>query len=145
MKKFKFTLKSLLDLKLAMERQQKAELAEARARRDRFVRGLMAMEVRFDEQRREYGRVGGPACHSPDLALRDMGFRALFFHMDEQKERIRVAKEEGDRIQKKLIGLMTDRKILEKLREKQRERHREELQREEAAMIDDFLTNQLRS
>ena len=143
MKKFKFTLSTLLDVKIALEKQQKSELAAAMARREGFVRGLLEMENRLNKQRAEYAVAGGPSIRSGELALRGLGFRALFFNMDVQKDKIRVAELEGERIRFTLKGTMNERKILEKLREKQKQRHKEELTREENAAMDEFLSNQL--
>ena len=143
MKKFKFTLHSLLNVKLSLEKQQKTELAAAQARKDGFVRELAVMETRLAEQRAAYGVRGGPPVQPHDLAARDRGFKALFERMDEQREKIRVAEAERVRVQKKLADTMGERKMLEKLKEKQLEQYREEARREEAVVMDDYLSNQL--
>ena len=143
MKKFKFTLHSLLQIKEALEKQRKSELAAARARKDRLSRELTDMEARLEEQRAKTCAPGGPALRPYDLAARDLGYRTLFFRMDEQRKKIRVATEECDRIRLALTEVMAERKALEKLREKQRERYKEELKRETNLVIDDFLSNQL--
>ena len=143
MKKFKFTLHSLLEVKLALEKQKKSELAAAQARLDAFVRDLADMEARLEAQRAEASSPGGPGIKSLDLAARDMGFKALFERMDIQREKIQVAEDERQRIRELLTETMRERKMLEKLREKQREQYREELHKEEAKVMDDYMSNQL--
>jgi len=143
MKRFKFTLQSLLNVKLSLEKQQKSELAAAQARLDGFVRELADMETRLEAQRAEYDLQGGPAVRTFDLAARDIGFKALFERMDSQREKIRVAETERTRVRKQLTETMGERKMLEKLQEKQRERYQEEVRREEAKLMDDFMSHQL--
>ena len=143
MKKFKFTLHSLLNVKLSLEKQQKTELAAAQVRKEGFVRELAAMETRLAEQRAAHGAQGGPPVSPFDLAARGIGFRALFDRMEEQREKIRVAEAERVRIQMKLTDTMGERKMLEKLKNKQLEQYREEARREEAVAMDDYLSNQL--
>ena len=140
MKKFKFTLKSLLNVKQALEKQRKAELRAAAAIRDGFVRGLCEMEKRLDDQRSRLVQQGGQSVGLAEFAVRSRGFQALFLHMDEQKEKIRVAEIEAARILNLLTGVMTERKVLEKLREKQYTLYREEMSREENIIVDEFMS-----
>ena len=142
MKKFKFTLKSLLDLKQAVERQHKSELGAALAAQNRFVQELEVMDQELLRQRLELSRPAD-AVSPGELALRDIGFRALFQHMDEQKEKIRVAKLECERIRHKLTVVMSERKVLERLKEKQLALYKEEVSRQESIAIDEFLSNKL--
>ena len=141
MKKFKFTLQSLLKVKESLEKQQKSDLAVAQARLDAFVRELGAMETRLAEQRAETGKTG--AVTSLQLAARDVGFRALYERIDLQKEKVSVAETERQRVRVRLTETMRERKMLEKLRETQQARYKEEVRREEAKAMDDYLSNQL--
>ncbi len=143
MKKFSFSLQSLLDVKLALEKQQESELALAQERLDRLRDALAALRGRLEEERRIRMERMRRRTDAAELHWQDIGFKALFERIERQQETVSVAEEERNRVQKKLVDTMGERKMLERLRDKQMEQYKEDLRREEAVMIDDFLSNKL--
>lgn len=143
MKKFVFTMQSLLNVKIALEKQQKAELSEANGRLARFRQALLAREEAFGRARAEAEEKVRRGMSAREVKWRGAGFRALFTAIEEERDKVFVAEEECRRLQKRLVDTMAERKMLERLREKQWAEYQEEGRRSEAAMIDDFLSNQL--
>ncbi|MDR0670730.1 MAG: flagellar export protein FliJ [Oscillospiraceae bacterium] len=143
MKKFVFTMQSLLGVKIAVEKQVRAELAEARRRAERFRRELLEKQEAFARQRAEAERKARRGISVRELRLQNIGFDALFESLARQSRKAEVAEEEAGRVRRRLIDTMRERKMLEKLKEKQWNAYREEVRREEALLIDDFLSNQL--
>ncbi|GHU94167.1 hypothetical protein FACS1894208_04780 [Clostridia bacterium] len=144
MKKFRFTLQSLLGVKVSLEKQKTAELAE----QSRVVRML---EGEFDETKRrlnnsvsEFNRkmeAGG--MPQGDAVSYSGGFRAARDRLAEQLKRIMRAEEVREKLQKELTELMGERKMLEKIRERQYQEYLVEVAREDAKAIDDFLSNKI--
>ncbi|MDR0381221.1 MAG: flagellar export protein FliJ [Oscillospiraceae bacterium] len=143
MKKFVFTMQPLLGVKIALEKQIRAELAEARRREERFRRELLEKQEALARRRAEAESKARRGVSVRELRLQSNGFNTLFEALARQARKVETAEEETGRVQRRLIDTMRERKILEKLREKQWNLYREELRREEALLIDDFLSNQL--
>ncbi len=136
-------MQSLLGVKLALEKQQKTEMAAAQERLDRFRRELAQLEDRLAEQCRAHNQKMAQGTDARELQILGIGFKALYERLERQRDTVRVAGEEHRRVQKKLVDTMAERKMLEKLKDKQWAQHREEMRREESVMIDDFLSNKL--
>ncbi|MDR1158637.1 MAG: flagellar export protein FliJ [Oscillospiraceae bacterium] len=143
MKKFVFTMQSLLGVKTALEKQVRAELAEARRRVERFRRELLEKQEVLVRLRAEAERKARRGISVRELRLQNIGFNTLFESLARQSRKVEAAEEEAGRVQRRLVDTMQERKILEKLREKQWNAYQEEIRREEALLIDDFLSNQL--
>jgi flagellar FliJ protein len=144
MKKFKFTLEAPLKVKRILEKQQKAELAAVNARIAAFPRELKQLLDALVFQRQTYLKaVEAGELNAPEMSLWSVGFKAMRERIALQNKKIETAEGERRRIQRKLIELMKERKILEKLREKQLAEYRMELKAEDAAMIDDFVSNKV--
>ncbi|MDR3207254.1 MAG: hypothetical protein LBT60_02880, partial [Oscillospiraceae bacterium] len=103
MKKFIFTLQALLNVKIALEKQRKAELAAANARLDELNRELSALEARLEAQLAEYRDKGG---HARELATRHQGFETMYALVDSQRESVKVAEGERDRVRRLLSDTM---------------------------------------
>jgi flagellar FliJ protein len=144
MKRFVFTLQALLNTKISLEKQAKADLADSQARLRLLFREKEDILLRVQLRRNEWNddmRAGG--MHSADMATYFVGFRALQELAEAVRKKIAAAERERDRLQKKVVELMGERKVLEKLREKQREEYNELVRQEENKMMDDFLSNQI--
>lgn len=146
MKKFAFTLQNLLNVKISLEKQAKAELADCQGRLRLLLQELEDIHLRVAMRKNEWNedmRRGG--INSQDMATYFIGFRALQERIDLQKKKIDDCEKEKARLQKKVIDVMGERKMLENLKEKQREEYKALQKQEDAKIIDDFLSNQLGS
>jgi flagellar FliJ protein len=143
MKKFSFTMQSLLNVKIALEKQIKSELAESQQRLLLFQKALRAKEEEIERLRTEARARVESGTNVSELRQQSAGFAALFDNLQQQKHKVEVAEEEMRRVQMRMVDTMGERKMLEKLKEKQLLAYGEEVRRSEAVMIDDFLANKL--
>lgn len=143
MKKFKFSLQSLLNLKISLEKQQKYELAEAEARERELKRQLEDMRGEFSAAREDYNRRAAEGINVLELVNYSNFFAGLRERIERQLEAVAVAEAEKERVQRALIETMRERKALEKLREKKFAEYLEECAREDEKAVSDFLASRV--
>jgi flagellar FliJ protein len=139
MKRFRFTLQSVLNVKRAQEKQKIAELTECNARIREFERMLdeqLATERQQNEQYRQELEEGITPLYMmfwrwAQLAIRDK--------IEYRRKVLDEAEGERQRIETALVAAMRERKVLEKLREKEWEAYRAGQQREVAAELAEFM------
>ena len=141
MKKFKFTLQSLYNYKLTVEKLQKAELRKAQQalrelldEEQRLLRAYADNERSLERALRENIDVGTA------LTEHDAYFRFLRDALIEIRERIVKAEELVVKCQEKLIITMKELKTYVKLRNEQYARYLKELQAEEEKEMGDFVS-----
>lgn len=141
MKKFKFTMQTLLNVKRTLEKQQTGDLAECNAR-------LLSAEKTHEElldnriqKNRLYEKMITEGLTAHDLRLWRNSFEAIKEQIARSADLIIQIEKERDEKQNILLETMRERKMLENLREKQLEEYGVEQRREDAAMIDEFLSN----
>ena len=132
-------MQALYNVKMALEKQQKAELAAADRRLQELERRLAQTAERIAFHRDAFNAQVVEGINSTQLAVYQTGFRALRETMEQQKENIATAENEKKRIQAKLVLIMQERKMLESLREKQWEEYKIESRMEETKTMEDFL------
>ncbi len=141
MKKFVFSMMSLLKLKISLEKQQKAELAEAEQRLRIFMQELESINERYEGKRREFSELSESGeLRATDFLVYAKGFEALRDKQETQRLRIQAAELERERIQKKVIEAMSERKTLERLKEKQYSQYLDECNRENELVIGEFVS-----
>ena len=142
MKKFVFTLQTLLNVKATLEKQKKAELAEQNKIIMRLEDELAAMYARLDAVIKEYSAKMEAGGMSPgDAAAYGSGFRAMYDRIQRQHEKIERAVKAREQMQDELAVLLGERKALENLRQRQFMEYVEETKREDAKMLDDFMSS----
>ncbi len=143
MKKFKFTLQTLLNVKLAMEKRQKGELSECNARIHEFTRQQEANYAKRRQQAKEYNQLLQDGMPLAEVALWRGAFVAIRQRILEQNAVIERTEDERERIQAALLSIMRERKALEALRDKQLEEYKALQKAEDAAAMDEFLSHQV--
>jgi len=139
MKKFTFTLESVLNVKRALEKQQMGELADCNARIRTFEQRRRETMEKECAQHEEFRQRLAEGISPAELKLwRDANITARE-RVEYQEKVLEQAEGERMRIEKRLVGLMQERKILEKLKEKQWENYRIEERREAAAEVTEFV------
>lgn len=140
MKKFKFSLQVLLNIKEAKEKQQKTELAEAerllRLARDELtalVEEFRAVRDGFNEKLQKGSDVN-------ELTTFTAYFTYLRERIQLQQLKVRQAEAEKRKRQQALIITMTEVKALVKLKETQYENYLLELKVEQEKEIGDFVS-----
>ncbi len=140
MRRFKFTLATLLKIKEALEKQRKQEFAEA----ERLLRiaqdELAALYAEFESKRAEYNEKLQSGMDVNGLVGFSQYFTYLRERTDLQKIKVRQAEAERLKRQEALIEAMTEVKALNKLKESQYEAYLQELKAEQEKEIGDFVS-----
>ncbi|MDR1691924.1 MAG: flagellar export protein FliJ [Oscillospiraceae bacterium] len=139
MKKFSFTLQSVLNVKRAQEKQRMGELAECNAR---IRENRRLLQESYDHQQAQnvlYQREYEDGMKPYRLRMWGWAMNALRDRIAYRKKVLETAEGELARIQKALVTVMQERKMLESLREKQMEEYRAEERRENDAVIAEFV------
>jgi len=141
MKKFKFTLQSLYNYKLTVEKLQKAELKKAQQilqelldEEQRLLKAWADNELSLEEALRKGENI------SAALMEHDAFFRYLRDALIEIRIRIVKAEEVVRECQERLILTMKELKTYLKLRDEQYQAWTKEVQAEEAKNIDDLVS-----
>ena len=144
MRKFVFTLKSLLKVKISLENQKSIELSDQNRLIRRLEAELEALQARLRASTEEFNaKMERGGMSAGDAAAYSSGFRALHDRIIDQMDKIRRAIIVKERIMAELVELMGERKMLENLREKQYQEYLEEARREDAKIIDDFMSTKI--
>jgi len=141
MKKFKFTLQSLYNYKLTVEKLQKAELKRAQQalqelldEEQRLLKAREDTEISLEKALAKGENVGDA------LIEHDSFFRFLRDALVEIRIKIVKAEEVVRECQERLILTMKELKTYLKLREEQYQAWMKEAQAEEAKNIDDLVS-----
>jgi len=141
LKKFKFTLQSLYNYKLTVEKLQKAELKKAQQalqelldEEQRLIQAWADNEISLEEALQKGENVGTA------LSEHDAYFRFLRDALIAVREKIVKAEEVVRECQERLILTMKELKTYLKLRDEQYQAWMKEVQAEEAKNIDDLVS-----
>lgn len=144
MKKFKFTLSTLLNVKISLEKQKTLELSDQNRIIIMLERELDALRVRLEASTEEFNqKMEKGGMSAGDVAAYSSGIRVLFDRISDQLEKIRRAVLVKEKITAELVALMGERKMLENLKEKQYQEYLDEGRREEAKILDDFMSTKI--
>ena len=138
MKKFRFSLETVLKVRRQAEEARQRELAEAQAQRDRALMQLGADEraLRGLLAEQSAGRTG-----KLDLAA-EAWYQArqisLLNAISHGKADLLAKEEALDLARAKAVEAARERRVLEKLEEQQLAEHLEKLNREEQGLLDDL-------
>jgi len=141
MRRFKFTLQSLYNYKLTVEKLQKAELSKAQ----QALQLLLNEEERIQQAQKDTELSLELALEKGDnivaaLTEHDAYFRFLRDSLIEVRTRIVRAEEIVRLCQEKLIITMRELKAYDRLRDEQYDAYRLEVQAEDAKMLDDLVS-----
>ena len=140
MKRFVFTLQSLLSIKLALEKEQKAELAACDALLKRLEDELQALSAAFESMRLDYeerARQGMPVAKATDYSNALEHTRTL---IAAKRDELAAAEMKRLQVRLKLVEIMREIKVFEKLRERQYEEYQKEARAEEDKLMGDILS-----
>ena len=143
MKKFKFTMQTLLNVKLTLEKQKMGELSACNARIQELERQQEGNYARQQQQNTQYTRLLEEGLPVAEASLWRVAFLTLRERIAAQATLIENTYDERTRIQDALLAVMRERKMLEKLREKQQEEYKTLQKAEDAAAVDEFLSHKV--
>lgn len=143
MKKFEFTLETLLGIKEREEKERLRELGDANNRLTQAQAVLDALKEEEVNLRQDWQNSLRSGWQTPDYRQYDQYFVRLHELQDQQKIKIHQIEQERDQIQERLIRVMNEIKSLLKMKAKQYEAYKKEVAKEEEKAVDDMITFRL--
>ncbi|HOW82576.1 MAG TPA: flagellar export protein FliJ [Spirochaetota bacterium] len=142
MKKFKFGLQKLLELREAREREVKNELAKIVSiqNRERVKQESLRKSI-ADNQRMLAEKMRTGKLRSEEAILFEKYFHVSSRAIDVAGEKIKSMEPEVNRIREKLAAASKERKTVEKLKERKMAEYNYKINRETAKENDDINQN----
>lgn len=137
MKKFKFTLQTLLNVTVALEKEKKNRLAIINKQLNDLKDIREGYYSKIEETKKIY--TGAPSL--AELVNADRYIKRLKEKIVEINVEISIKEYEKAEAQSELIETMTNRKTYEKLREKQLIAYKKEVAMEESKILDDYMSS----
>lgn len=134
MKRFRFRLQRVFDLRVQIRDEARQELVRRNQERDYQISVLSHLE---EEYRRTAIREGG-TYSAGDLVLLGAYCARLQKQIEYQQEVVAKARKEAELAQERYVEASREAKALEMLREKKLREHTEQMLREEGAMLDEI-------
>jgi len=138
MAKFDFRLQVLLNVKRQLEKSIKNELGAAIRELENQKAILREIQLEIASQENEYRRDGVRKIKLSKLKQRLEYLRAMYEKEDLQQQRVNEEIENVDKIRARLIEIMKEKKLLEKLREKEFSEFKKEQDRIERVHVDEL-------
>ncbi|MBN2158350.1 MAG: flagellar export protein FliJ [Spirochaetes bacterium] len=131
MKKFKFKLQTLLNIREAREREIQYELARILSVQNRERERQAELRRRIEEQKSLFGeRLKRGAFSSGEAILFERFVDVSLRAIDTAEERIRGMEPQIQEVRSRLVEASRARKVVEKLRDRKQAQHAYEVNRE---------------
>lgn len=140
MAKFRYSLQSILDIKLKMERQAKQEFAAAKNALDEEENKLLLLKKRRADYETEAKRLLSGRLCVREIEDNKNAILMMEQYIKEQKVRIKKAQELLECARARLTEVMKERKTHETLREKAFENFLQEENRQEGKAVDELTS-----
>lgn len=137
MKKFRYSMQSLLVIKQKLEDQAKAAYGAAKLRLAEEEERLHVLQQRRAAYVEEKRQVMATRLDVPKLNRLQMAVEAMDDQIVRQKQNIKKAEAAVRVAEERLVESMTERKTQERLRENAFENYRQEMNAEEQKEIDE--------
>lgn len=141
MKKFVFSLQQLYDVKTSEESDARNRLAGFLKERDRLEKLIAENKRRYDEQLETYSRE----CENGINGLKLRGYGEFFDYLLGERKRLQAylsqCEQRVGECQARLLRLMNEKKVLDRMREEQLEEYRREVRRDEDKALEDFMSS----
>lgn len=138
MKKFVFTMESMLKIKISMEKQLKNKQSQVLSRLKSCFNEIQGLENKKIEAKESYFSKAGMSVK--DMQVFRMHYKSLEDNRLLLKKNAEDIKKELAEVQKQLIDVTIEKKTLEKLKQKQYEKYMYEYNREQEKELDDILS-----
>lgn len=134
MRRFRFRLQRILDVRIQIRDQARQELVRYNAERDHQSSILAYLENEYAQLRVEEGGT----YSASELMIRGAYAERLTIEIERQRVVVAKAIEEAERALDRYIEASRDAKALETLREKKLQEYQEQSLKEEGAMLDEL-------
>lgn len=139
MKKFVFKLQPLLSVKMQMEDNLKNELGKAIQELERNNELLKFIENKKEAYINKFNSKTRGKTLLKDLREYSTYILHLNSKLEQQKENVKSAQKNVDKIREELTEVMKERRVLEKLREKKYKQFLNEQLKEEQKLSDEIV------
>ena len=140
MKKFKFSLDTVLDYKGqvldAVKGEHAAILAQVRAQEE----VLQAVWNRYRDYNQEYRERKSEGMTIVDATLYQNGLRALEMEIQRETNRLDDLREQEEKKREEMVEAKKETSSLEKLKEKKLDLYQKEYQKNEERLIEEFIS-----
>lgn len=140
MARFRYSMQSILNIKLKMETQAKQEFSAANAALTEEERRLDALFGRKAGYERRAAELRRGTLNIRDLEENRNAVRCMEDYIVSQKERVRAAERNLERAREKLTEVMMERKTHEKLKEKAFEQFLMDEKKQESKEVDELTS-----
>ncbi len=140
MKKAKFSLQPLLNIKQLLEKEEKNVLSAIVVRLNSQIDELDELQDDLRRRAGEYNREAASGISVGDAAGYISWMRYLWSGIEEQKHNITRTEREKDECIKRLVGLMTEKKAFECLKNKEFEQFTAILKKEYEEAVNEYLS-----
>ena len=140
MARFRYSMQSILDIKLKLETQAKQEFSAARAALDEEERKLQLLFDRKSEYEDEAARLRSGTLNFRDMEDNQTAIRCMEYFIDDQRVCVREAERMLERARTKLAEVMIERKTQENLRDTACEDFLREENRREGKEVDELTS-----
>lgn len=137
MKKFRYSMQSLLLIKQKLEDQAKAAYGAAKLRLNEEEERLVSLQKKREAYVEEKRQVMATRLDVPKLNRLQMAVEAMDDRIVRQKQNVKKAEIALRAAEERLVESMTERKTQERLRENALEEYRQEMNAEEQKEIDE--------
>ncbi len=137
MKKFRYSMQSLLVIKQKLEDQAKAAYGAAKLRLNEEEEQLLCLQQRREAYVEEKRQVMATRLDVPKLNRLQMAVETMDDRIVRQKQNVKKAEIALHAAEERLVESMTERKTQERLRENAFEEYRQEMNAEEQKEIDE--------
>lgn len=137
MKKFRYSMQSLLAIKQKLEDQAKAAYGAAKLRLTEEEERLAALQRQRESYVEEKRRVMATRLDVPKLNRLQLAVEAMDDRIVRQRQNVKKAETALRAAEERLVESMTERKTQERLRENAFEEYRQEMNAEEQKEIDE--------
>ncbi len=140
MARFRYSMQSILDIKLKMETQAKQEFGTARAALDEEEKRLLELEERKREYERKAEELLTGTLNTLDIWLNKLAISFVDESIEDQMVRVRAAEKSLEQARLRLTEVMMERKTHESLKEKAFQQFLMDEKKQEGKEVDELTS-----
>lgn len=140
MKKFRYSMQNILDVKYRLEEVAKGEYSVAQGLLNEELRKLDLLYSQLREYEEELTHLVSGKLDFREITFQENAIEHKKNMIKEQKKNVVAAEKVVERARKKLNEVMIDRKTHELLRERSLEQYMKDLNKEEATEVDELVS-----
>ena len=140
MPSYHYRLESLLNIKKQLEKAIKIELGVAIQELELQKKILKGIQSEINAQENQYRAESSVKASLAKLKQRMVYISALYDRVASQKMKVNEEEDNVDKIRERLIEIMKEKKVLEKLKEKELDAFRKEQEKAGQLLVDELVS-----